>query len=220
MRRAPRLRAAGWTGLRALLASAVAAALCACGGRPAAEAPTPAPATGSPIPVTFTHATRPAGIRLTHNSGARGRKYLPETMGSGVVFFDADGDGRPDLFFVNAMDWPESRRGPSYQSFYRNRGDGTFEEATAKAGLRIEAYALGAAAADYDNDGHVDLYLNGLGADHLFRNRGDGTFEDVTRKAGVGDPGFGSSATWLDYDRDGWLDLFVCNYVQWSPATD
>jgi hypothetical protein len=220
MRRALGLRAAGGTALRAVLVCAAAAALTACGGRPPAEAPNPEPATGSPIPVTFTDATRAAGIAFTHNSGARGRKYLPETMGSGVVFFDADGDGRPDLFFVNAMDWPESRRGPSWQSYYHNRGDGTFEEATAKAGLRIEAYALGAAAADYDNDGHVDLYLNGLGADHLFRNRGDGTFEDMTRKAGVGDPGFGSSTTWLDYDRDGWLDLFVCNYVQWNPATD
>ena len=221
MRRAPVRETRGRTAAGAAVALLLAAAtLVACRGRPAAEASRTAPAAESPIPVAFTDATRAAGIAFTHNSGARGRKYLPETMGSGVVFFDADGDGRPDLFFVNAMDWPESRRGPSYQAYYRNRGDGTFEEATAKAGLKVEAYALGAAAADYDNDGHVDLFLNGLGADHLFRNRGDGTFEDVTRKAGVGDPGFGSSATWLDYDRDGWLDLFVCNYVQWSPETD
>ncbi len=220
MRRAPGHVTAGPTAAGAAVAALAAAALLACGDRPAAEAPRPAPASESPIAVTFADTTHAAGIAFTHNSGARGRKYLPETMGSGVVFFDADGDGRPDLFFVNAMDWPESRRGPSYQAYYRNRGDGTFEDATAKAGLKVETYALGAAAADYDNDGHVDLYLNGLGADHLFHNRGDGTFEDVTRKAGVGDPGFGSSATWLDYDRDGWLDLFVCNYVQWSPETD
>jgi hypothetical protein len=195
-----------------------AAALWGCGGgsEPAAEPRRPDP----PVPVVFTNVTRAAGIDFVHNSGAHGRKYLPETMGSGLAFFDADGDGLPDLFLVNGTDWPESRRGHSYQGFYRNRGDGTFEDDGARSGLRIETYGLGAAAADYDNDGHTDLFVNALGPDHLFHNRGDGTFEDVTAAAGVGDPGFGSSATWLDYDHDGWLDLFVCNYVQWSPQTD
>jgi len=164
--------------------------------------------------------TREAGITFVHNSGATGRKYLPETMGSGVVFFDYDGDGRQDLFFVNGADWPDHRRGRTTQALYRNRGDGTFEDVTARAGLAVEIYGTGTAAADYDNDGDADLFINALGPDHLFRNRGDGTFEDVTRKAGVSDPGFGSSATWFDYDRDGFLDLFVCNYVQWTPATD
>jgi hypothetical protein len=182
----------------------------------------PAPAPETAIPVAFTDVTHAAGIAFTHENGARGRKYLPETMGAGLVFFDYDGDGFPDLFFVNSDAWPGDKRrgGPARQALYHNRGDGTFEDVTAKSGLGIEAYGIGAAAADYDNDGHVDLYLNALGADHLWRNRGDGSFEDVTRKAGVGDPGFGSSATWLDYDGDGWLDLFVCNYVQWSPKTD
>jgi hypothetical protein len=217
----PRPRSGAVLGAKALLALAVMTGLAGCKAKPV-EIAKPAPAAEAAIPVTFTDVTHAAGIAFTHENGARGRKYLPETMGSGVVFFDYDNDGFPDLFFVNSDAWPGDKRrgGPARQALYRNRGDGTFEDVTAASGLGIEAYGIGAAAADYDNDGHVDLYLNALGADHLWRNRGDGTFEEVTRKAGVGDPGFGSSATWLDYDGDGWLDLFVCNYVQWSPKTD
>jgi hypothetical protein len=189
-----------------------------CDGEPPADATA---AEVSTVPaVRFTDVTEEAGITFVHNSGAYGRKYLPETMGSGVVFLDADGDGHVDLYFVNSSDWPEHHEGDSHPALYRNRGDGTFDDVTAKAGLAVESYGIGAAAADYDNDGDVDLFLNALGPDHLFRNRGDGTFDDVTAKAGVSDPAFGSSATWLDYDNDGRLDLFVCNYVQWSPSSD
>jgi len=197
-----------------------ALALPGCGPRkdaPAAASPAEAPRAN---PVVFTDITRAAGITFVHNSGAFGRKYLPETMGSGVAFLDYDGDGYQDLFFVQSADWPERRRHRTTQVLYRNRGDGTFEDTTRKAGLAVEMYGLGVAAADYDNDGHVDLFINALGPDRLFRNRGDGTFEDVTRRAGVSDPGFGTSATWIDYDRDGRLDLFACNYVQWSPKED
>ena len=189
------------------------------GGRKVAgtgKPPQPAPANR----VVFTDATRTSGISFVHNSGAYGRKYLPETMGSGLAFLDYDGDGRQDLFFVNSADWPGHRRRPTTPALYRNRGDGTFEDVTAKAGLAVEMYGIGVAAADYDNDGRPDLFINALGADRLFHNRGDGTFEDVTARAGVSDPAFGSSATWLDYDRDGLLDLFVCNYVQWTESTD
>ncbi len=174
---------------------------------PATVAPAPAPAS---IPVLFSDVTKPSGIAFVHNSGAFGKKYLPETMGAGLAFLDYDGDGRQDLFFVQSSDWPERHRGKSTQALYRNREDGTFEDVTRKAGLAIEVYAIGVAAADYDNDGHVDLFLNALGPDRLFHNRGDGTFEDVTARAGVSDPGFGTSATWLDYDKDGRLDLFAC----------
>jgi hypothetical protein len=201
----------------ALLAALAGGSGCGRGEAPPAG---PAPIPEAPIPVIFTDVTAAAGIRFEHQSGARGRKYLPETMGSGLAWFDFDGDGRPDLFFVNGTDWPESRRGSYSQALYRNRGDGTFEEATRAAGLEADLYGIGAAAADYDNDGDVDLFVNALGPDRLYRNRGDGTFEDATAGAGVSDPAFGSSATWLDYDRDGFLDLFACNYVQWTPATD
>jgi hypothetical protein len=169
-------------------------------------------------PVAFTDITEQAGISFRHESGAFGKKYLPETMGSGCAFLDYDGDAHVDLFLVNSTTWPERRgRRPAYPALYRNRGDGTFDEATGEAGLRVESYGMGVAVGDYDNDGDPDLFLNALGPDRLYRNRGDGTFEDVTNAAGVSDPAFGSSATFLDYDRDGWLDLFVCNYVVWTP---
>ncbi len=200
-----------------LLALAVLAGA-GCGG--GAKRGGGAAAVVAPNPVVFRDVTAAAGIQFVHNSGAYGRKYLPETMGSGLVFFDYDGDGLPDLFFVNGTDWPEHHRRATVPALYHNRGDGTFEDVTVKAGLAVEMYGIGAVAGDYDNDGHPDLFINALGPDRLFRNRGDGTFEDVTKKAGVSDPAFGSSAAWLDYDRDGWLDLFVCNYVDWSAATD
>ena len=209
---------AGARVLRLALLAALLAPL-GCGRRQAAPAAPAAAEPGAPA-VVFTDVTQAAGIRFAHASGAYGKKYLPETMGSGLAFLDYDGDGQPDLFFVNGSDWPERHRRISTQALYRNRGDGTFEDVTRKAGLAVEMYGIGVSAADYDNDGHTDLFVNGLGPDRLFHNRGDGTFEDVTQRAGVSDPAFGSSATWIDYDRDGRLDLFVCNYVQWSPRTD
>jgi hypothetical protein len=197
-----------------LLAAAAAASACAQGGSPAAPPPP-----GAPLP-TFTDATAASGIAFTHNSGAFGKKYLPETMGAGCAFLDADGDGRLDVFLVNGSDWPSSRRRPTFQALYRNRGDGTFEDVTERAGLAHEFYGLGAAAADYDDDGDQDLFVTALGPDRLYRNRGDGAFEEVAEEAGVADPGFGTSAAFLDHDRDGDLDLVVADYVQWSEETD
>jgi hypothetical protein len=210
---------AGVAGLAGVLGLAGALGLAGCRRDAPAPAVAPSPADEA-IPVVFTDVTRESGITFAHNSGAFGRKYLPETMGSGLVFFDYDGDGRQDLFLVNGADWPGRRRRRSPPALYRNRGDGTFEDVTARAGLTAEIYGIGAAAVDYDNDGDADLFVNALGPDRLYRNRGDGTFEDVTRRAGVSDPAFGSSAAWLDYDRDGDLDLFVGNYVEWTAATD
>ena len=170
--------------------------------------------------VTFTDATAAAGIHFQHTSGAFGKKYLPETMGSGVAVLDADGDERQDLFFVNSMKWPGRQGAASYPALYRNRGDGTFVDETRAAGLQVEMYGMGAASADFDNDGRADLYVTALGRNHLFRNAGGGRFVDITDRAGVADPGFSTSAAWLDYDRDGFLDLFVAHYVEWSIAKD
>jgi hypothetical protein len=171
-------------------------------------------------PIVFTDVTAQAGIHFKHNSGAFGKKYLPETMGSGACFLDYDNDGWQDIFLVNSMDWPEHKSGKSFPALYHNNHDGTFTDVTQQAGLAIEMYGLGCAAADYDNDGNVDLYVTTVGSNHLFRNLGNGKFGDMTAKAGVGDPGFSASAVWFDYDNDGKLDLFVAHYIDWSIETD
>jgi hypothetical protein len=170
--------------------------------------------------VVFTDVTAPSKVTFRHVSGAFGKKYLPETMGSGVVFFDFDGDSAQDLFFVNSTKWPGQPGPVGLSALYRNDGKGVFTEVTKIAGLAVEMYGLGAAAADYDNDGKVDLYVTCLGPNRLFRNLGGGRFEDVTAKAKVGDPGFSTGAMFLDYDKDGRLDLVVANYVTWSIDKD
>jgi hypothetical protein len=171
-------------------------------------------------PIQFTDVTEQAGIHFKHNSGAFGKKYLPETMGSGVCFLDYDNDGWQDILFVNSMDWPEHKDGKSFPALYHNNHDGTFMDVTRAAGLAIEMYGMGCAIADYDNDGYPDIYITAVGSNHLFHNLGNGKFSDVTAKAGVGDPGFSTSAVWFDYDNDGKLDLFVSHYVDWSIAKD
>jgi len=168
----------------------------------------------------FTDVTAAAGIRFRHNNGAFGKKYLPETLGSGCAFLDIDNDGWQDVLFVNSRNWPGRSGPPSYPALYRNNRNGTFTDITKQAGLAVEMYGFGVAAADYDNDGRIDIYVTALGPDRLFRNLGGGRFADVTGRAGVGDPGFSTSATWFDYDRDGKLDLFVANYVEWSADKD
>lgn len=171
-------------------------------------------------PVHFTDVTKQAGIHFRHNSGAFGRKYLPETMGSGVCAIDYDGDGWQDILFVNSMDWPEHKKSRTTAALYHNNQDGTFTDVTRGSGLGIEIYGMGCAVGDFDNDGKDDIYITGLGGNHLFRNLGHGKFADVTAKAGVGDAGFSTGAIWIDYDRDGKLDLYVAHYVDWSPAAD
>ena len=171
-------------------------------------------------PITFTDITAQAGIHFKHNSGAFGKKYLPETMGSGVCFIDYDNDGWQDILLINSMDWPGHKSGKSFPALYHNNKDGTFTDVTKQAGLAVEMYGLGCTVGDYDNDGYDDIYITALGSNHLFRNLGNGKFADVTAKAGVADPGFSSSAVWFDYDNDGKLDLYVAHYIEWSVATD
>ncbi len=179
----------------------------------------PASGTLDPSSVTFTDATVQAGIRFVHNSGREGRKFLPETVGSGVAWLDADGDGWEDLLLVNSKDWtPRGRK--SLPALWRNNHNGTFTNITAGSGLDVEMYGLGVAIGDYDNDGRDDVYITALEGDHLFHNEGHGKFRDVTRTAGIANASFGTSAAWFDYDRDGKLDLFVANYVQWSAKGD
>jgi hypothetical protein len=183
-----------------------------------AVAPSPARASGT---IEFRDVTEQAGIHFKHNSGAFGKKYLPETMGSGVCVLDYDNDGWQDILFVNSMDWPGHKGATkTYPALYHNNKDGTFTDVTREAGLALESYGLGCAVADYDDDGFEDIYITTVGSNHLFRNLGNGKFADVTLKAGVADPGFSTSAVWFDYDNDGKLDLFVTHYIDWSIAKD
>ena len=173
----------------------------------------------APAPVTFTDVTAQAGIKFVHNSGRAGKKFLPETLGSGVAWFDADGDGWADILLVNSKDWtPRGRR--SLPALYRNNRDGTFTNITAGSGLDVEMYGMGVAIGDYDNDGRDDVYITALEGDRLFHNEGHGKFRDVTKASGIDNASFGTSAAWVDYDRDGKLDLFVANYVQWTAKGD
>ena len=168
----------------------------------------------------FIDITKQAGIQFTHNNGAFGKKYLPETLGAGAAFLDFNGDGLQDIFFVNGRDWNALAGRKSTGKLYKNNGNGTFTDVTAGSGLDISIYGMGVSAADYDNDGRIDVYVTALDGDHLFHNEGNGKFRDVTQQAGIANTAFGTSAAWFDYDRDGKLDLVIANYVQWSPETD
>jgi hypothetical protein len=181
--------------------------------------------------VRFAEIAASSGLDFQHQTGAFGQKWMPETMGSGCALFDWDGDGWLDIFLVNSTFWPghEQGQGPAGK-LYRNQGNGTFEDATKKAGLDFSVYGMGAAAADYDADGDADLYLTTLGDNLLLRNEG-GKFSDVAKAAGVvgstweddeghAHPEWSTGAAWVDVDLDGWLDLLVTNYVRWSPQTD
>ena len=177
--------------------------------------------------IRLTDVTAAAGIDFVHATGAFGEKWMPETMGSGVIILDYDGDGWPDLFFINSTGWDgraEDRGGTSM--LLRNLGDGTFRDVTREAGLDRPIYGMGGTAADYDADGDTDLYVTAVGDNRLYRNDG-GRFTDATRETGTegnapgaADPAWSTAAAWFDADGDGWLDLLVCNYVDWTPETD
>jgi hypothetical protein len=174
----------------------------------------------APAFVTFTDVTAPSGITFRHTSGAFGKKFLPETLGSGAAFLDVDNDGWQDILFVNSKNWPSHPGPAAFPALYRNNQNGTFTDVTRQSGLAVEMYGMGVAAADYDNDGNVDVYITGLGRNYLFRNTGGGKFVDVTAAAGVASSGFSTAAAWFDYDHDGRLDLFVAHYVDWSIDHD
>ena len=168
--------------------------------------------------IQFVDVTEEAGIDFHHVNGAEGAFHLPETLGAGGAFFDADNDGFLDIYLVNSGSWdkpPSARQAVS--TLYRNNRDGTFTDITTAARVENRGnYGQGAACADYNNDGNVDLYVTNFGTNVLYRNNGDGTFTDVTMSAGVDDPGWSSSACFLDYNTDGHLDLFVVNYLVYS----
>lgn len=169
--------------------------------------------------VKFSDITKQAGINFTHNSGRAGKRWLPETMGSGAAFLLADEDEYPDLILINSKDWAARGR-KSLSALYRNNKNGTFTNMTAGSGLDVEMFAMGVAVADYDNDGRQDIYVTALEGDRLFHNEGNFKFKDVTAASGIRNANFGTSAAFLDYDKDGLADLFVANYVQWTAKGD
>ncbi|UCC13659.1 MAG: CRTAC1 family protein [Gammaproteobacteria bacterium] len=177
----------------------------------------------------FVDATASSNLSFEHFNGMSGELYFPEMMGGGVALFDYDQDGDLDVYLVQGQmlggkPVSEATFAPRYplpltDRLYRNDledGQLRFTDVTEDAGLRAEGYGMGVAAADYDNDGDVDLYVTNYGSNQLWRNSGDGRFEEVTGQAGVDDARWSVSATWVDYDRDGWLDLYVGNYVDYS----
>jgi hypothetical protein len=169
--------------------------------------------------IQFRNVAETAGLDFVLQNDPTPRKHLIETMPGGVAAFDYDGDGLTDIYFTNGASVPSlEKNSPKYWNrLYRNVGGMKFKDVTQQAGLAGAGYSMAAAAADYNNDGHVDLFVAGVRKNILYRNRGDGTFEDVTEKAGIKSDQWSIGAAWLDYDNDGLLDLFVVNYVQWSP---
>ena len=176
-------------------------------------------------PISLVDVAVRAHVNFRHSSSATTQKYLIESMSGGVAAFDYDGDGRLDLFFVNgaqiddpmpAGQVPTKTREAYWNRLYRNNGDGSFTDVTAKTGVQGTGYGMGVASADYDNDGHADLFVTGLGRNTLYHNNGNGTFTDVTAEAGVAGAGWSTGALFIDYDRDGLLDLIVTRYVEWD----
>ena len=190
-----------------------------------AASQTPHTSSSQAAPAYFVDIAQSAGVRFLHQAPHSSRRYLLDTMGSGVALFDYDNDGRLDLFLVNGAPYGDfvpkgtipHKSGPKYwDRLYHQRADGTFEDVTEKAGLQGDLYGMGAAVGDYDNDGFEDLFVTGLGGNRLYHNNGNGTFTDVTAKAGVGGSGWSTSAAWVDLDNDGYLDLVVLRYVTWD----
>jgi hypothetical protein len=176
----------------------------------------------APLGFSFVDIAREAGLTgTTVYGGQRTNKYLLETTGCGVAALDYDNDGHLDLFFVNGSTLDGFPRGSEPTShLYRNRGNGTFEDVTVKAGVALVGWGQGACAGDYDNDGFTDLYVTFWGQNRLLRNRGDGTFEDVTGRAGLTTrTRWGAGCAFVDADRDGLLDLFAANYIDFDLKT-
>lgn len=173
----------------------------------------------------FEDVTSAAGVKFDYVASHTSRKYLLETMGSGVALFDYDNDGRLDIFLVNGAQLadptpkgsiPQKSSPREWNRLFHQRADGIFEDVTEKAGLQGSGYGMGVAVGDYDNDGYEDLYVTAFGGNKLYHNNGNGTFTDVTAKAGVAGSGWSTSAAWVDLDNDGLLDLVVLRYMDWD----
>jgi len=217
------------------LVAGVVLPLAAC--RPAGSTPPGGPATppagAAAAEAVFQLAGADVGLDFTHDSGAAGDTTILEIMGPGAALFDYDGDGDLDAYLVQGHRLPRAAGGADpvrpppdgpTDRLFRNdlalRADGGrslhFTDVTDAAGIRAPGYGMGVATGDYNNDGHIDLYVTNWGPNQLWRNNGDGTFGDVTAAAGADDARWSTSAAFVDYDRDGWLDLVLVNYVAFT----
>src|SRR6202030_288905 len=178
--------------------------------------------------IQFEEISEKSGLRFRLENGATGNFHQAELMVGGVAVLDYNNDGCIDVFFTNGAALPSLKKdSPKYYNrMFRNNCDGTFTDVTLQAGVAGEGYSMGVAAADYDNDGFVDLFVAGVNRNILYHSRGDGTFEDVTQKAGLTgvDATYGKmwsiAAAWGDVDNDGYLDLFITSYVAWDTAKE
>ncbi len=212
---------------RRLLAVGLLIGFASCGNPEVETQPQPSSPPNQTPTSTTTRRTEPpdprfvdvaaeTGLTTVLYCGGSDKDHILESVGGGAAFVDYDGDGRLDIYLVNgwALDEQPSRvRLKGRNALYRNKGDGTFEDVTTRAGVADESWGCGVCAGDYDNDGRVDLYVTNFGPNRLYRNKGDGTFEQLAERAGVADPGWGSGAAFFDADRDGDLDLYVANYI-------
>jgi hypothetical protein len=175
-----------------------------------------------PGSIRFDEIAARSGLGFTHEYSPTAEKHLIESVPGGVAVFDADNDGRLDVFFTNGATSPGLvKSGERFANrLFHNDGDGRFTDITARAGVDGVGYAMGVGAADFDNDGRVDLFVTGVDRHQLLRNLGDGRFEDVTARTGIRQGEWAAAAGWLDFDRDGRLDLFLANYLRWTPAFD
>jgi hypothetical protein len=192
------------------------------GAKSAAENGAGANGAGAPADTSiwFEDVAHERGIDFRHVSGHRERPYFPEIMGGGAALFDMDGDADLDLYLVQSGSLYEPGSDAGRNRLFRNRGDGTFEDATQGSGADDRGYGMGCAVGDYDDDGDPDLYVTNLGADVLLRNDGGGKFTDVSKDAGVVESSWGSSATFADLDADGDLEIFVANFVHWKMENE
>ena len=176
------------------------------------------------LPV-FTDVTGQAGINVKHSYGDFDLSNIVEGTGAGAMFFDYDGDGWLDIYFANGCWLKEVNdnrgrklRGELTNSLYRNNGDGTFRDVTKEAGVGDKGYGVGCSAADFDQDGDLDLYVLNYGPNVFYRNNGDGTFTDISQTSGLANPRWSLSAPWFDYDGDGDLDVYVANYLEYDSG--
>ena len=173
-------------------------------------------------PIRFREVAQQSGLDFVLHNNPTPRKHMIETMAGGLAAFDYNNDGKVDIFLTNGAAIPslEKESPKFFNRLYRNDGGMKFTDVTFQAGVAGEGYSMGAAAADYNNDGYTDLFVAGVYRNILYRNLGNGKFEDVTEAAGIKSDKWSVAAGWLDYDNDGWLDLFVVNYAHWTSAFD